>query len=102
MLGLIGREADSWVPSLGYAPPERLPEMHDRIDEGAAEAGRDPSEIKRVYNVSGNIGPEGDGPLVGPARKWIETLTGFVQEGGMDSFIFWPGEDHGRQTELFA
>jgi hypothetical protein len=102
MLGLIGREADGWVPSLGYAPPERLPEMHDRIDEGAAEAGRDPSEIKRVYNVSGNIGPEGDGPLVGPARKWIETLTGFVLEGGMDSFIFWPGEDHGRQTELFA
>ena len=102
MLGLVGRKADGWVPSLGYAPPESLPEMHDRIDEGAAEAGRDPSEIKRVYNVSGNIGPEGDGPLVGPARKWVETLTGFALEGGMDSFIFWPGEDHGRQTELFA
>jgi alkanesulfonate monooxygenase SsuD/methylene tetrahydromethanopterin reductase-like flavin-dependent oxidoreductase (luciferase family) len=102
MLGLIGRKADGWVPSLGYAPPERLPGMHKKIDEGAAEAGRDPSEIKRVYNLSGSIGPEGDGPLEGPARKWVEALTGFVLEGGMDSFIFWPGRDHERQTEIFA
>jgi alkanesulfonate monooxygenase SsuD/methylene tetrahydromethanopterin reductase-like flavin-dependent oxidoreductase (luciferase family) len=102
MLGLIGRKADGWVPSLGFSPPERLPEMHRRIDEGAAEAGRDPSEIKRVYNVSGNIGPEGEGPLEGPAGKWVETLTGFVLEDGMDSFVYWPGGDHERQTELFA
>ena len=102
MLGLIGRKADGWVPSLGFSPPERLPEMHRRIDEGAAEAGRDPSEIKRVYNVSGNIGPEGEGPLEGPAPKWVETLTGLVLEGGMDSCVFWPGGDHERQTEIFA
>ena len=102
MLGLIGRRADGWVPSLGFSPPERLPGMHERIDEGAAGAGRDPSEIKRVYNVSGNIGPEGDGPLEGPARKWVETLTGLVLEGGMDSFVYWPGGDHVRQAELFA
>lgn len=102
MLGLVGRRADGWVPSLGYAPPERLPEMHARIDAGAAEAGRDPSEIRRVYNVSGNIGPGGDGPLEGPVEKWVETLTGFVLEGGMDTFVYWPGGDHERQTELFA
>lgn len=102
MLGLVGRRADGWVPSLGYAPPERLPEMHARIDAGAAEAERDPSEIRRVYNVSGNIGPGGDGPLEGPVEKWVETLTGFVLEGGMDTFVYWPGGDHERQTELFA
>ncbi len=85
-----------------YSPPERLPEMHRRIDEGAAEAGRDPSEIKRVYNVSGNIGPEDEGLLEGPVRKWVEALTGFVLEDGMDSFVYWPAGDHERQTELFA
>ncbi len=102
MLGLIGRKADGWVPSLGFSPPERLPEMHARIDEGAAEAGRDQANIKRVYNVSGHIGPDGDGPLEGPAGKWVETLARFVLEDGMDSFIFWPAGDHERQTELFA
>jgi hypothetical protein len=99
---LIGRLTDGWVPSYGYAPPERLPEMQRRIDEGAEKAGRDPQDIRRVYNISGIIGKEGGNPLDGPASKWSETLTGFALEQGMDTFIFWPSEDHERQTEIFA
>jgi hypothetical protein len=102
MLDLIGRLADGWVPSHGYSPPERLPEMNRRIDEGAAEAGREPHEIRRAYNVAGRIGPGGEGPLDGPPQKWVETLTTFVLENGMDTFVFWPSEDHERQTEIFA
>src|SRR3712207_8538976 len=37
MLALIGRLADGWVPSLFWAPPERLPGLYKRIDEAAAE-----------------------------------------------------------------
>jgi alkanesulfonate monooxygenase SsuD/methylene tetrahydromethanopterin reductase-like flavin-dependent oxidoreductase (luciferase family) len=102
MLDLIGRLADGWVPSMGWAPPGRLPELHERIDEGANKAGRDPAEIQRVYNVSGNIGDEGEGPLDGPASRWIETLTRFVLQFGMDTFIYWPSDEHERQVELFA
>jgi alkanesulfonate monooxygenase SsuD/methylene tetrahydromethanopterin reductase-like flavin-dependent oxidoreductase (luciferase family) len=102
MLGLIGRLADGWVPSMGWATPDKLPGMHGRIDEGAARAGRDPGEIQRVYNLSGTIGPEGDGLLEGPASKWVEQLSRFALELGMDTFIYWPAEDHVRQTELFA
>jgi alkanesulfonate monooxygenase SsuD/methylene tetrahydromethanopterin reductase-like flavin-dependent oxidoreductase (luciferase family) len=57
MLKLTGRLADGWVPSIGLGSPGRLPELHERIDEGALEAGRRPEEIKRLYNVSGRIGP---------------------------------------------
>ncbi|MDP9454969.1 MAG: LLM class flavin-dependent oxidoreductase [Actinobacteria bacterium] len=105
MLGLIGRLADGWVPSLAYSSPERLPEMQDRIDDAAREAGREPVEITRVYNVDGRIGPEGDGPLEGPPGKWAEVLSGFALELGMDSFVFWPKgplEDPERQVEIFA
>jgi len=102
MLDLIGRLADGWVPSLGYAPPERLPEMNRRIDEGAVRAGRDPQEIRRAYNVSGHIGTENEGPLDGPPSRWVETLTGFALEHGVDTFIFWPSVDHERQVEVFA
>jgi alkanesulfonate monooxygenase SsuD/methylene tetrahydromethanopterin reductase-like flavin-dependent oxidoreductase (luciferase family) len=102
MLNLIGRLADGWVPSLGYAPPERLAKMNRRIDEGAAEAGRKPEEIRRAYNISGNIGEEGDGLLEGPVSRWVETLTEFTLEHGMDTFIYWPSGDHERQVELFA
>ena len=105
MLGLVGRLADGWVPSLAYSPPERLAEMHDRIDAAAGEAGREPGEITRVYNVDGRIGPEGSGALEGPPKKWVETLSGFVLERGMDTFVFWPKappEEHERQVRLFA
>jgi alkanesulfonate monooxygenase SsuD/methylene tetrahydromethanopterin reductase-like flavin-dependent oxidoreductase (luciferase family) len=102
MLDLIGRLADGWVPSMGWATPDILPEMHGRIDEGAARAGREPDEIRRVYNISGIIGEEVEGPLSGPASRWIEELSRFALELGMDTFIYWPAEDHVRQVELFA
>jgi hypothetical protein len=102
MLALTGRLADGWVPSYGYSPPERLPEMQRRIDEAAEQAARSPGDIRRAYNISGRIGEAGDNPLDGPASRWIETLTGLALEQGMDTFIFWPSEDHEHQTETFA
>ena len=102
MLGLIGSLADGWVPSLAYAPPERLPELQGRIDEAATGAGREPKEIRRAYNVGGRIGDEHRGPLDGPVEHWVEELTRLAVELGMDTFIYWPSEDHVRQVELFA
>jgi alkanesulfonate monooxygenase SsuD/methylene tetrahydromethanopterin reductase-like flavin-dependent oxidoreductase (luciferase family) len=102
MLKLTGTLADGWVPSIGWAPPKRLPELHERIDEAALGAGRRPEEIKRLYNVSGRIGPEGEGLLEGSVSKWTEQLSRFVLENGMDTFIFWPPEDHERQVETFG
>ncbi len=102
MLALIGRLADGWIPSYGYAPPERIPEMQRRIDEGAEKAGRKSSQIRRAYNLSGTIGEGGDGPLDGPVSQWVEELTRFALELGMDTFIYWPQDDHVRQVEVFA
>jgi len=103
MLRLTGRLADGWVPSLSYVPPERLPEMQQRINAAAQEAGRKPQDIRRVYNLMGQIttGPAQQ-LLVGPASHWIEELTRFAVELGMDTFIFWPAEDRLRQIERFA
>ncbi len=105
MLSLLGRLADGWVPSLQYTPPGKLPELQERIDEAALEAGREPRALRRVYNVSGNIGPDGEGLLEGPASKWVEGLTRLALELGMDTFVYWPSaglEQHERQVELFA
>jgi hypothetical protein len=76
--------------------------LHKRIDEAAAETGREPEEIRRAYNVNGRIGTEGDGLLEGPVSKWVEELTRLALELGMDTFIYWPSEDHVRQIEVFA
>jgi alkanesulfonate monooxygenase SsuD/methylene tetrahydromethanopterin reductase-like flavin-dependent oxidoreductase (luciferase family) len=103
MLDVTGRLGDGWLPSYGGAPPEAVPEMSKRVDEGAARAGRDPSAIGRLYNVKGTIagGPVRE-RLNGPPDHWIETLTGFVLELGFDSFIFWPEHDLLDQVERFA
>jgi alkanesulfonate monooxygenase SsuD/methylene tetrahydromethanopterin reductase-like flavin-dependent oxidoreductase (luciferase family) len=102
-LALTGRLADGWVPSLSWATPELVPGMQRRIDDGAAEAGRSPATIRRVYNVGGTIvdGPT-RGLLEGPPDHWIETLGGFASELGFDTFTFWPGADPLAQLDRFA
>jgi alkanesulfonate monooxygenase SsuD/methylene tetrahydromethanopterin reductase-like flavin-dependent oxidoreductase (luciferase family) len=102
MLDLIGRKADGWVPSAGWAPPEELHGYLRRIEDGAARAGRDAASIRRVYNLSGSIGPPGGERFVGPVSSWVDELVRLV-ETGMDGFIFWPGgEDPVGQAEAFA
>jgi alkanesulfonate monooxygenase SsuD/methylene tetrahydromethanopterin reductase-like flavin-dependent oxidoreductase (luciferase family) len=102
MLALTGRLADGWVPSSPYVPPERLPDAQARIDEAAAAAGRDPAAIRRLYNISGRIGPGGGGFLDGPASQWVEQLLPLVTETGMDTFVLWPSESPASQLERFA
>jgi alkanesulfonate monooxygenase SsuD/methylene tetrahydromethanopterin reductase-like flavin-dependent oxidoreductase (luciferase family) len=76
MLRITGALADGWVPSLSYVPPDRVPEAMQRIDDAAAAEGRDPKEIRRIYNLSG------DDPVP------PEQLADFATDLGFDSFIF--------------
>jgi alkanesulfonate monooxygenase SsuD/methylene tetrahydromethanopterin reductase-like flavin-dependent oxidoreductase (luciferase family) len=103
-LALAGRLADGWVsPLMPYAPPEVVPDLQRRIDEGAAESGRRPAEIRRVSNLPGEITEAPAAELLrGPVEHWVETLTGFAIELGFDTFIFWPGDDAPQQVERFA
>jgi alkanesulfonate monooxygenase SsuD/methylene tetrahydromethanopterin reductase-like flavin-dependent oxidoreductase (luciferase family) len=102
-LGLTGRLADGWLPSSSYAPPQRLPELQQRITDAALTAGRQPQEIRRIYNVMGLItdGPK-QGWLTGPVDYWVDELTRLAVEVGMDTFIYWPSDDRLHQLELFA
>jgi len=103
MLNLIGRKADGWVPSSSYIPPEKLGSMHARSDEGAAEAGRDANEIRRIYNISGTIRPgPAQGFLVGDQKHWVMELTDLVEGHRMDSFILWLNEDAEAQVRALA
>jgi alkanesulfonate monooxygenase SsuD/methylene tetrahydromethanopterin reductase-like flavin-dependent oxidoreductase (luciferase family) len=103
MMRLIGRLADGWVPSSGWAPPERLPEFHERIDASADAAGRKPSDIRRIYNLAGAItdGRRGD-YLEGPVSYWVEELTRLAVELGMDAFGLWPSTEPTAQLRRFA
>ncbi|GAA1791615.1 hypothetical protein GCM10009795_041630 [Nocardioides hankookensis] len=67
MLALTGRVGDGWLPSQSYVPPEDLAERNARIDDAALAAGRDPSAVRRLYNVN---------PSDDPAwPEWLAELT---------------------------
>jgi alkanesulfonate monooxygenase SsuD/methylene tetrahydromethanopterin reductase-like flavin-dependent oxidoreductase (luciferase family) len=101
---LIARLGDGWVPSMGYLGPDAFRPASARLDEAILRAGRDPGSIRRIYNLGGVItdGPVGDGPLIGPVDLWVETLTSWALDLGIDGFIFAPPDMGTRDIERFA
>ncbi|HEY2791742.1 MAG TPA: LLM class flavin-dependent oxidoreductase [Micromonosporaceae bacterium] len=86
MLRLTGRLADGWLPSLGYAGPDRLAGMNRIIDDAALDAGREPAAVRRLYNINGTFG-SGDGSLHGSASEWAERLAELALTEGISGFV---------------
>jgi alkanesulfonate monooxygenase SsuD/methylene tetrahydromethanopterin reductase-like flavin-dependent oxidoreductase (luciferase family) len=94
-LALTGRVADGWVsPLMSYKPPHEAAEGNLAIDRAASEAGRDPSEIRRLYNVQGAFTSATQGPaadtdqgIVDPAERWIDVLTHLALDLGFGTFV---------------
>jgi alkanesulfonate monooxygenase SsuD/methylene tetrahydromethanopterin reductase-like flavin-dependent oxidoreductase (luciferase family) len=88
-LRLAGRVADGWVPSL-RGDLRQIADMAARLDEAAAQAGRDPASLRRVLNVGGEITDgASNGVLQGPVDQWVDELTGLAVTHGFDTFILW-------------
>ena len=85
-LALTGRLADGWLPS--NLPASDLADGHARIDEAAARTGRQPSEVRRLYNVGGRVSES--------------ALSELAVEHGIDSFILWFEGDVEAQLRRFA
>jgi alkanesulfonate monooxygenase SsuD/methylene tetrahydromethanopterin reductase-like flavin-dependent oxidoreductase (luciferase family) len=83
-LALTGREADGWIPSLNFAPPNVVAGLWEQVQAAAREAGREPSSITASYNLMIRIGEEMPGQattLAGPAASVVEQLLGFTRLG---------------------
>jgi alkanesulfonate monooxygenase SsuD/methylene tetrahydromethanopterin reductase-like flavin-dependent oxidoreductase (luciferase family)/hemerythrin-like domain-containing protein len=102
MLELTARTADGWVPTSSYAPPEQIRAMTSTLDAAAETAGRDPGEIRRIYNVMGSFSGAGADFLQGPPAVWAEQLTELVLRYGLSGFILGPGGDPIGDLRRFA
>jgi alkanesulfonate monooxygenase SsuD/methylene tetrahydromethanopterin reductase-like flavin-dependent oxidoreductase (luciferase family) len=102
MLQLTGRAADGWLPSLGYLENglASLEEMNRHIDEGALAAGRQPTDVRRLLNISGQFARSGRSLLNGPPQQWAEELARMTLEYGISGFIL--AADDAPTIELFA
>lgn len=99
MLRLTGRVADGWLPSSGYLPPEQLAEANRVVDEAAVAAGRQPGDVRRLYNISGSFG-RGGGFLEGRPANWVEQLSELALEQGLSTFIL--GSDDAQTLSRYA
>jgi alkanesulfonate monooxygenase SsuD/methylene tetrahydromethanopterin reductase-like flavin-dependent oxidoreductase (luciferase family) len=94
-LALTGRVADGWVaPLMNYKPPREAAEGNRAIDRAARDAGRDPREIRRLYNIPGAFTSRRPAPatdvdqtIVGPPEHWAEVLTHFATDLGFGTFV---------------
>jgi alkanesulfonate monooxygenase SsuD/methylene tetrahydromethanopterin reductase-like flavin-dependent oxidoreductase (luciferase family) len=103
-LRLVGRVADGWVPSLGNIGIDGARRASAEVDAAAVAAGRDPGAVRRIFNIGGLITDDagGEGVLVGPVQRWVDTLEEWTTDPGIDSYIFWPTADPLAQVERFA
>lgn len=94
MLRLVGRKGDGWLPSLSYLGSlDALAEGNAVIDEAAADAGRSPSDVRRLVNLAGELtATRSDRFLVGPPAQWAEQLAGLALDHGVSTFVL-PGDD---------
>jgi alkanesulfonate monooxygenase SsuD/methylene tetrahydromethanopterin reductase-like flavin-dependent oxidoreductase (luciferase family) len=94
-LALTGRLADGWVaPLMNYKPPREAAEGNRAIDHAARAAGRDPREIRRIFNIPGAFAAAAQGPasdddqtIVGPPEHWADVLTHFATDLGFSTFV---------------
>jgi alkanesulfonate monooxygenase SsuD/methylene tetrahydromethanopterin reductase-like flavin-dependent oxidoreductase (luciferase family) len=107
-LAATGRVADGWIP--GHAADwlsERYLGSRRVIDEAAVAVGRDPGEIRTVFNFPGRITDrplaatrDGDGRWIGGSvGQWVAELTGAVLEHGASGFTLFPAGD-GAQDDV--
>ncbi|HEX2025658.1 MAG TPA: LLM class flavin-dependent oxidoreductase [Actinomycetota bacterium] len=91
-LNLTGRLADGWIPSLGFAPPDDVTRMRERVLAAAERAGRDPAGITCAYNLVIRVDEraEPDPKVVSGSPEAIaEQLRGFTGIG-FTAFNFMP------------
>jgi alkanesulfonate monooxygenase SsuD/methylene tetrahydromethanopterin reductase-like flavin-dependent oxidoreductase (luciferase family) len=104
-LAVTGQLADGWIPSHGFAPPERASVLRDRVLAAAAQAGRQPEEITCAYHIEVRVG-DGDAPrpgvISGPAGPVADQLISFARRGFTALSLSPAGPDAGEQAERLA
>ena len=107
-LAATGRVADGWIP--GHAADwlsGRYRSSRPVVDAAAAAVGRDPAEIRTIFNLPGRLTDrplpatrDADGRWIGGSvDQWVEELTGAVREHGASGFLLF-SPDGGAQDPV--
>jgi alkanesulfonate monooxygenase SsuD/methylene tetrahydromethanopterin reductase-like flavin-dependent oxidoreductase (luciferase family) len=102
ILRVVGRSADGWLPSMQYLQNglHELTQMNRHIDDSAVAAGREPSDVRRFLNITGQFTAAGRGFLNGPPSQWAEELAEVALTYGTSGFIL--ASDDTTLTQTYA
>lgn len=104
-LALTGELADGWIPSLGFASRDQLPQMRATILMSAERAGRNPADIECVLNVPVHVGAtttDSEPRVEGSAAQVADELIKFVDMGFTGFNIMPIGDDDEVQLRHFG
>jgi alkanesulfonate monooxygenase SsuD/methylene tetrahydromethanopterin reductase-like flavin-dependent oxidoreductase (luciferase family) len=112
MLRLAGRSADGWVAPLG-TPYETKPAAQDLIDAAARQAGREPTDIRRVIQLVGQVTDlahttqrprtgSGGQPIRTTPEVWARIIAEFLTTERFDTVNFVPELETADQLEKFG
>ena len=105
-LALTGRQADGWIPSLGYAGAEHLAAMRGQVLAAARAAGRAPGDVTCALHLEVSVGGGADAGadvVSGSPGQIAGRLAGLI-EAGFTAFSFSPAGPRpaGEQVEQLA
>jgi alkanesulfonate monooxygenase SsuD/methylene tetrahydromethanopterin reductase-like flavin-dependent oxidoreductase (luciferase family) len=104
-LAVTGRLADGWIPSLGFAPRDRLAAMRERVLTAAGQAGRQPEDITCALNVTVRIDQSAQAQpdvVTGSAEQVADELAGFLALGFTAFNLMPAGPDPDEQLHRLA
>lgn len=106
-LELTGRIADAWIAPLHTYLPNGLDQAQAHVDRGAREAGREPSDVRRIAQIKGLVTDEAqaeafDAPIRTTPDRWAEIVRHLATHGRFDDVVLWPEDDVAEQIERFG
>jgi alkanesulfonate monooxygenase SsuD/methylene tetrahydromethanopterin reductase-like flavin-dependent oxidoreductase (luciferase family) len=104
-LELTGRLADGWIPSLGYALPQNIPAMGQRVLAATRKAGRRPDDVTFVCNLEIQLDgfePAGRFVVAGSTAQIVERLRDIAGLGFTTMNFALAGAGQADQLERLA
>jgi len=103
-LRVTGRQADGWIPSLGYVPDHELPAMRDKVLAAREGTGQDfTCALNLTVDIGGRPDPARPELVAGGADQVAERLGGFIKAGfnAFSVMTSGPGQLERIATEVF-
>jgi len=86
---LVGQKADGWITGGTWMTDveSELAAGNQTIDQAATAAGRDPRQVRRIFDFHGTFTNTDQGYAHGQPEQWVQQLLPLAIEHGVSTFI---------------